>query len=160
MSAKASDRIESIGNTCEGVIGRTAPKIARDPVGRTHACMHALACRSRISPCPAAPRRTYTPTICYNRGLAQAHLYLSTLALGASASDIFIRPDSTRDANAGWSDRGPRAGPSPRASADIRARASAELWGAGTPTSWSSKTTNSHAYWRIAVGRRAVMDPL
>lgn len=51
-----------------------------------------------LSPRSLSAAYTYTPTICYNRGLARTHLYLSTLACGASAptSSSDTRHDSTR----------------------------------------------------------------
>lgn len=117
---------------------REGESIARKDVegGCDLARMHARACRSRI--CPSSPRdrtrRIYAPTICYNRGLARAHLYLSTLALGASAPTSSSRLHPRPDASARPV---PIAGSTGRAS--VNTRTSAELWGAGTPTSWSSK---------------------
>lgn len=121
--------------------GRTAavPKVARDLVGRTYARTHACACRSRIFFRPAASRpltHTCRRFVITAGSHGRICIFPRWLSVRQRRHLHPTRHDSARrERNRVRS----------RSASECKTHARAELWGAGTPTSWSSNPTHTDA---------------
>lgn len=113
---------------------------------------HARACRSRkplVAPRPlgAYTRRQFVITAGSHGRICIFPRWLS-VRQGRHLHPAHPRPDASAAGPIAVRERARSTGER------VNTRTSAELWGAGTPTSWSSKATDSHAYRRVSPGRR------